>query len=365
MSFYQLTERYPDEESAVAYFEGKRWPQGPYCPKCGSTNVYNANAKRRLPLWKCKDCSRQFTVTSGTVMEGTKLPLRQWLFAFHIVGASKKGISARQLARMMGVTLKTAWHLSHRIRATMAKNTQFFAGGIVETDEAYIGGKRRHRGRGYRGNKIAVQTIVERQHGGTGLAGGGERTTSECTNECPGQAQTVVLNPNAESIDGRSVGANLRKHTDPETTRLMTDESPIYTRVGQSFKSHETVNHKKGDYAHTDPFSGRLISTNAAEGLFANLKRRITGTHHSTSKKHLPRYLEEHDFKYNNRDQPDAAIAESAIANMEGKKLTLFKSKSGAGDSLFDRKVDEQSKHGTRRGMHSKKRRPTGRKKQP
>lgn len=362
LSFYQLTERYPDEESAIAYFEGKRWPNGPYCPKCGSTDVYNANAKRRLPLWKCKDCSRQFTVTSGTVMEGTKLPIRQWLFAFHIVGASKKGISTRQLARMMGITLKTAWHLSHRIRATMANNKQFFSGGVVESDEAYVGGKRRHRGRGYKGNKAVIQVIVERQHGGRGLLPGGKRNPSGCTNECPGQAQTIVLGPE-ERVDGRTVGANLRKHTDPETTRLMTDESPIYDRVGESFKSHETVNHKQGEYARTDPFSGRLISTNAAEGLIGNLKRQIIGTHHSTSKKHLPRYLEEYDFKYNNRDQSDTAIAEAAIGNIEGKRLTLFKSKSGAGESLFDRKRDEQSKHGTMRGMHSKRRRPTGRKK--
>ena len=187
-SFFELTEQYPDEESAIEYFTDHRWPEGPHCPKCGSFSAYDANAKRRLPLWKCGDCDHQFTVTSGTVTEGTKLPLRQWLFAFHILGASKKGISSRQLARMMGVTLKTAWHLSHRIRATMRQDGQFFS------------------------------------HG-----------------------------------------------------------------------------------------------------------------------------------KYNSREQSDTARTEAAIQNMEGKRVTLFKSTSGKGESLFDRRAKEKTKHGTMRGQHMKR----------
>jgi hypothetical protein len=282
-------------------------------------------------------------------MESTKLPMRVWFEAFHEIGGAKKGVSSRQLARKFGITLKSAWHLSHRIRATMKDDRQFFSGGIVESDETYIGGKRRGRGRGYKGNKMAVQVIVERKHGGKR----GQRQ-GECENECPGRAQTIALDQEADKVDGRTVGAKLRAHTDPEKTRLMTDESPIYNKTGEAFKSHETVNHAKKEYARTEPHSGRLVSTNAAEGLFANLKRQITGTHHSTSKKHLPRYLEEYDHKYNNRAKSDTEITEAAVKNIEGRRVTLFKSKSG-GDSLIDTGPGVRRKHGTMRGMHTKR----------
>jgi transposase-like protein len=356
LSFFQLTERYPDEASAVAYFEGKRWPRGVTCVGCGSTNVYNCQARRRLPLYKCRDCDRQFTVTSGTVMNKTHLPLRAWLFAFHMMGGSKKGISTRQIARHLGITIKSAWHLSHRIRATMKENSQFFAGGIVESDETYIGGRRRGRGRGYRGNKIPVQVIVERKRRTPTSSGSSYQPRKECTTECPGRAQTMVLGPSAEKVDGRSVGANLRKHTDPETTHLMTDESPIYDKVGKSFRKHDSVNHKKGEYARTDKTTGVLVSTNAAEGLIGNLKRQITGTHHSVSKKHLPRYLEEYDHKYNNRHKTDTEITEDAISRFaETKPVTLYKSESGQGESLIDTKQGEAREHKTLRGQHMKR----------
>lgn len=367
-AFYALTEQYPDEASAERYFTDKRWPEGPRCTDCGSGEVYDDHSKRKHVQWKCRKCGKQFTVMSGTIMESTKIPLRKWLFAYHLMGGARQGLSARYLARQLGITVKSAWHLTHRIRATMKDDSQFFAKGTVESDETYIGGKRRGHGRGYLGNKIAVQVIVERKHGGGGKGkrGGSRRnqgSASECTTECPGRVQSVVLNPEGGNVDGRSVGANLRKHTDPETTRLMTDESPIYTRLGESFKSHETVDHSKKEYARTDPMTGRLISTNAAEGYNANLKRQILGTHHSTSKKHLPRYLEEHDHKFNNRHLSDKEITEAAIKNMEGRRVTLFKSESGEGESLIDYKQTDKPKHGTLRG--SSKHVRTGKKAEP
>lgn len=245
-----------------------------------------------------------FSVTSGTVMDNTKLPLRKWLFAFHMIGASKKGISGMQLSRMLKVTYKTAWHLGHRIRATMKNDSQMFKG-IVETDETYMGGKKKKgRGRGYRKNKMAVQTIIKRNTEG----------------ELDSQAQTIALN-NGQKVDGRTVGAKLRKHTVPSQTILMTDDSSIYDRVGQSFKEHHSVNHSKEEYVRVDK-DGHLVTTNSAEGLFANLKRQITGTHHHTSKKHLPRYLEEFDFKYNTRTETDTDRTTAAIINIEGVRLT-------------------------------------------
>lgn len=324
VSFFEITERYPDEASAVRYFEEKRWPGGRVnCPACGSVDVLRGHQKkRRRQLWYCHDCEYQFSVTSGTVMEFTKLALRKWLLAFHFLGASKKGMSALQLSRMLHVAYQTAWHLCHRIRETMTRNSQMFTG-IVETDETYIGGKRKGRGRGYRGNKIAVQTIVRRNEHGA----------------LDGQAQTIALN-NGQKVDGRTVGAKLRKHTDPAETVLMTDDSPIYNRVGKGFQEHHSVNHSKEEYVRVDP-DGHLVTTNSAEGLFANLKRQITGTHHHTSQKHLPKYLEEYDYKYNTRTQTDTERTEAAIENIEGKRLTLYKPVDG-GESLYDRAPGEK-----------------------
>lgn len=361
-NFFDLTARYPDEESAEAYFVRMRWPYGPRCTKCHSANVYDCHSSRRQTLWKCRDCGRQFTVTSGTVMEGTRIPLRKWLFAFHMMGGARKGLSTRYLARQLGLPIKTTWHLTHRIRATMKAPAPFFSGGIVESDEAYIGGRRRGRGRGYRGNKIPIQVIVERKKSAPAGSGAGAGSpASECTNECPGRAMSLVLNPSADKVDGRSVGAKLRKYTNPNKTHLMTDESPIYNHVGEFFRSHDTVNHKRGEYARRDPDTGVLVSTNAAEGLIANLKRQILGTHHSVSKKHLSKYLNEHDHKYNNRDRTDTEITETAIRNMEGKRVSMFKSETRTGESLFERKQSEKSATETRRGSSRHVR--TGRKK--
>lgn len=317
LSFFDLTERYPDEASAIRYFEERRWPGGNvHCPKCGSVEVTRGRQKmRRRQLWYCGGCAHMFSVTSGTVLEFTKLPLRKWLLAFHLMGASKKGISSRQLARMLRVTLQTAWHLSHRIRETMVNNLQMFTG-TVETDETYLGGKRRGRGRGYRGNKVAVQTIIRRNRPG--------RHDS--------QAQTIALEH--EKVDGRTVGAKLRKHTRPDRTTLMTDDSPIYNRVRQNFEDSHAVNHQNKVYA-VEADDGCLASTNTAEGYFANLKRKIIGTHHHTSKKHLQRYLEEQDFLYNTRQQSDGERVDVAIGKIENRRLRLYRPKDG-GQSLYD-----------------------------
>lgn len=312
-SFYELTARYPDEASAVLYFERLRWPDGARCTACGSAEVFKGNTQRRAQLWRCAPCGAQFTVTSGTVMDSTKLPLRKWLLAFHLVSASKKGVSALQLSRMLSITYQTAWHLAHRIRATMGNTSSRFSG-IVETDETYIGGKPRWPG--CRRKKVAVQTIVERKREGKA-----------------GRARTIALG--TDNPDGRTVGPKLQKHTHRKHTVLMTDDSPIYDAVGEHFADHHAVNHSKRIYATQAP-DGTLVTTNSAEGLFANLKRQIQGTHHHTSEKHLPRYLDEYDFKYNTREQSDGERAETAIRRMEGKRLTLYESSHG-GAALFER----------------------------
>jgi transposase-like protein len=323
-SFIELTEQFPNEASAIKYFEDLRWGGTVRCVKCGSDNVLRGRQKKRKrQLWYCHACHHQFSVTSGTIMNSTKLPLRKWLFAYHLMGASKKGISALQLSRMLRISYKATWHLCHRIRETMGFEPERFSG-TVETDEAYIGGKKKGHGHGYRGNKIAVQTIVKR---------------NSSSDNHDSIARTVALN-NGEKVDGRTVGAKLRTYTDPAKTILMTDTSSIYDRVGQNFEEHHSVNHTREEYWRREP-DGTIATTNSAEGLFANLKRQITGTHHHVGKKHLQKYLDEFDYKFNTRETSDTDRTEDAIANIEGKRLTLHKSASGHGEHLFDRKKGE------------------------
>ena len=258
---YDVMNEHPDEDSAEQYFVNKRWPNGIRCPKCDHDKVYDAHmrrsSRRRKKMWKCHKCAHKFTVTSGTVMEGTKLPLRKWLAAYHEIGGAKKSMSSRELSRKLGIGLRPAWHLGHRIRASMTENDQKFSG-IVESDEAYLGGRRRRHGRGYRGNKVAVQNIIKRRPATTrrerDLARGHEYS----------KAQTLVLNP-TDRADGRTVGAKLRKHTIPNKTVLMTDKSPIYDAVGDDFREHHTVMHKAQEYVKQEE-DGTLAHTNTAEG---------------------------------------------------------------------------------------------------
>jgi transposase-like protein len=325
-SFYELTERYPDERAAERYFKERRWPDGVRCPRCGGHEVTEGKqARRHRQLWYCTnpDCKKMFSVTSGTVMDSSKLPLRKWLFAYHLMGASKKGMSALQLSRMLKLTYKTAWHLAHRVRESMKRSPRVFSG-TVETDELYVGGRRKNVGHGYRGNKIAVQTILRR---------------NSRRGKHDSQAQTVALS-NGEKVDGRTLGAKLRTHTDPEQTILMTDEATPYARVGRAFKDHRVVNHRAQEYVRVDP-DGTVVTTNSAEGYFANLRRQLTGTHHHTSKKHLPRYLAEHDFKFNTRTASDVARTETAMEGMEGKSLRLYRPASGRGASLYKQRRGE------------------------
>jgi transposase-like protein len=324
-AFFDVAEGFPGEAGAERYFIERRWPGGVRCPKCGTADaVRGVQKKRRRQLWYChaSGCETQFSVTSGTIMEFTKLPLRKWLMAYHFMGSSKKGMSALQLSRMLHVTYQTAWHLCHRIRETMTENSQLFSG-IVETDELYVGGKRKGKGKGYRKNKTAIQTIVKRGRRGT-----------------PGGSKAQTISLGRSEVDGRSVGAKLKTHTEPDKTLLMTDDSPIYNRVGKNFMDHRSVNHSADEYVRIDP-DGKLVTTNTAEGLFANLRRQLDGTHHHTSQKHLPKYLEEYDFKYNNRELSDVERTEAAIENGEGLHLRLYKPAAGSGPSLFDRKVGE------------------------
>lgn len=346
-SFIKLTAQIPDEASAIRYVESVRWPDGVWCPRCGSFGVKRSSRPNRPLEWVCFDCGKQFSVISGTVMQATKLPLRTWLIAWHLMASSRKGISARQLQELLDIRqYRSAWHLAHRIRKAIEQNPNAPPmKGIIETDEVYIGGRRKHMGRGYRGNKVAVQTILQRGRFKTRKIKGGKKRSrfdggglvERGVSEGHSIARSVILHPDAERVDGRTLGAKLRKYTDPSRSRLMTDESPAYLAPGSDYLSHERVHHKKGDYAHVDPKSGRLVSTNEVEGFFANMRRQISGTHHHTSKQHLPRYLTEFDFKFNKRELSGGDRMLATMRNAEGKRLTLYKSEEG-GDALRGRR---------------------------
>ena len=288
-----LDERFTDANAAAEYLEGIRWANGVVCPKCGESEREPyplKNQPRRL--WKCRACRKQFTVTVGTIFESSHIPLHKWLLAFYLLCASKKGMSAHQLHRMLGVTYKTAWFMFHRIREAMS-DPGFSAklSGIVEVDETYVGGKRKGRvGRPGKGDpqKVPVVALVER---------GGRVRSSHVT-----------------TVRARELKGAIRENVDRKA-RIMTDQFQSYKGLDKEFASHEVVNHAEGEYARGD------AHTNTAEGYFANLKRGLNGSYHHVSHKHLHRYLSEFDFRWNAREASDSARTVAALSQAEGKRL--------------------------------------------
>jgi transposase-like protein len=281
---------------ARQYLEGVRWPIGPVCPHCGSISKDHyalAGEKHREGLYKCKDCREQFTVTVGTVFERSKIGLHVWLQAVFLLCSSKKGMSAHQLHRTLGVTYKTAWFMAHRIREAM---TQGFAGplgsgGQVEADETYIGNKRNKPNAKGMHRKHAVFALVERN----------------------GKARSFHI-PN---VTGKTLKPILQKHVKPEVD-LMTDDAMVYKHITQDY-AHSTVNHSKKEYVRGD------VHTNTVEGYFSILKRGIIGTYHHVSEAHLQRYCSEFDFRYNHRTAlgvTDAERANAVLKELGGKRLT-------------------------------------------
>jgi transposase-like protein len=299
-----------DEKAAFAHLEGLLWPEGPTCPHCG-----NADAKRikrfegkatRIGLHKCNECRKQFTVKVGTVFEAAHVPLHKMLQAVYLMSCSKKGVSAHQMHRILQVTYKTAWFLAHRIREAMTADGLPPLGGegkIVEADETYFGNRKERpkftkSGRpvsqnpGGPKNKRAVIALVER--------GGRVRSFHPAAAD----AETV----------GKIVHDNIARET-----RLHTDESSLYKRVGKAFAAHETVAHSNYEYVRDD------VTTNTIEGYFSIFKRGMRGVYQHCSEKHLHRYLAEFDFRYSNRvalGVGDELRSARALKGVVGKRLT-------------------------------------------
>lgn len=289
------------ETEARERLEAILWPNGPVCPHCKkSEKVYRLEGEtNRKGLLKCSECREPFTVTVGTVMESSHVPLVKWLVAFHLMASSKKGFSAHQLHRTIGVTYKTAWFMAHRIRYAMNQADFTPLSRIVEVDETYVGGKPR---------KIAGLGSPER-------AARADRKYTEKTPvlalvERGGNARVMPL----ERVRGRELKA-IMKAKIAKDARIMTDESPNYRGTDKHFASHETVNHSAYEYSRGD------VTTNDAESFFALVKRQRYGTNHQYSKKHTAAYLTETEFRWNTRKVSDEARTDQAVRGIKGKRL--------------------------------------------
>lgn len=304
--------RFHDADAAREWLEAQRWPNGPICPHCGNANrgkITSLKGKAHRPgLYQCGECREQFTVTVGSVMHRSKLPLTKWVAAIHLMASSKKGMSAHQLHRMLGITYQSAWFMFHRLREAM--RTGFGSapiggsGKVVEADETYHGKVETPRprnkysppptkgGRSGPANKRVVLALVER--------GGETRMFHLAT---PDKATVTKI-----------VRENIARES-----RLHTDESKLYTGSAEHFGSHETVKHSAGEYVRGD------VHSNTVENVFSVFKRGMNGVYQHCAEKHLHRYLSEFEFRYNRRSGlgfTDAERARDIVKGADGKRLT-------------------------------------------
>ena len=305
---------YTDANKAREHLESIQWPDGPVCPHCGNVDqarISKMEGKSTRPgVYKCKECRKPFTVTVGTVFERSHIPLNKWVMAAHLMAASKKGISAHQLHRMLGVTYKSAWFMAHRIREAMKEdnNTSGPIGGegkIVEADETYLGkrdGKPSQPDTFISGFGWVSHPKIDNQKKIVALV------------ERGGSARSFMVS----RVDKKTVRNVLFRNADRKSV-LMTDEASVYPAIGAHYADHHTVNHSKKEYAR-----GR-VSTNTVEGFFSIFKRGMKGIYQHCSEAHLPRYLAEFDFRYNRRASLKVSDTERAAMLLEairGKRLT-------------------------------------------
>ncbi len=288
VNLISLVERYHDEDNCRAYLEELRWPDGVSCPRCSSKSISRV---QKYDIFDCNSCRYQFSVTSGTTLHDSHLPLWKWFATAYLMIESKKGISANQVKRTIGVSYKTAWYLCHRIRASMS-GTNGLLKGIVEVDETYVGGKTVGKGHGYKGNKTIVAGAVERS----------------------GKAELSVI----EHADAKTLVKFIQENTAPDV--VYTDEWPAYKALAKMGISHESVNHSINEWA-----KGK-VHTNSVENVWSLLKRSIVGSYHHVSEKHLDTYLEELEWRFNNRENPylfrDTLLKLVESGNLAYKELT-------------------------------------------
>lgn len=300
----QLTDPiYHDEDAARVHFEAIRWPDGRVCPHCGTVgnSTLMQGKTTRAGLYKCKDCRKPFTATMGTIYERSHIPLHKWLLATHLMCASKKGISATQLHRMLGFgSYRTAWFMAHRIREAMRSDDTTpmgSGGGDVFADETYFGrNPDAPKSRTPIRNMNQILTLVDR---------------------ATGRSISMVFNGSITASNIMPVlEANIAKEA-----RLLTDEARHYSGVGKVFADHGTVSHARGEYVSRED---RSITTNQIEGFFGIFKRGMRGIYQHCGKQHLHRYLAEFDFRYTNRAATgcnDADRTRKALEGTVGRRL--------------------------------------------
>lgn len=293
MDMMELMERFGTEEKCRAILEELRWPDGTRCPRCNSVKTSRIHARDQFD---CDTCRHQFSVTSGTIWHDTHLPLRKWFIAIYLTVESKKGMSANQMKRVLGVSYKTAWYLCHRIRAAMTELDPTPLKGTVEVDETFIGGKVKGQGRGrgaYIQNKGVVIGVIQRG----------------------GKVRLQVI----DRTDRKTLHRFIKENTAHDTEMIITDDWKAYRGIGDHDTKHEVINHSTKEYVRGD------IHTNGIENVWSLLKRSVTGTYHKLSIKHLDAYLDELEWRFNNRENPylfrDTLIKLIGSKNLEYKEL--------------------------------------------
>ncbi len=302
MDLISLFEKFGNDEKCRMYLERLRWPEGVRCVRCGSEKISRIYKRNQFA---CDSCKYQFSATAGTIFHDSHLPLMKWFAAIYLLSESKKGMSANQLKRTLKVAYKTAWYLCHRIREAVKDADCTLLNGIVECDETFIGGKgkfmhesvKRRKGI-YKGSQAAGKTMVMgaiQRRGGVRLQVGNRPTKDE-------------------------LQAFVRAKIADECTAIMTDENRSYQGIADSNTRHETVDHFKKEWVRGD------VHTNTLENVWSLFKRSIIGSYHQVSVKHLDRYLDEFEFRFNNRDNPylfrDTLLRLLATSNLEYKNLT-------------------------------------------
>lgn len=298
LNLIKLAQEYADEDKARHLLETLRWPNGVKCPHCQFNEVYRLTQKAgskspaRKGLFSCAACRKQFSVTVGTVFEGSHIPISKWLMAMFIICSSKKSISANQLHRMLDITYKSAWFMAHRIRYAMGGNPIKPLKGTVEVDETFIGGKGDNRMKNIR--QTPVVALIERG----------------------GNMQARVIS----TVSQHNLGKCLNECVSKEAI-VNTDDHPSYKNPLKAYKRHEVVNHSRKEYTRRNP-DGTTAGVNYCESFFSLLKRGVVGAWHHVSREHLPKYADEFSFRWNTRYDTDGERMTKFAPMIEGKRLT-------------------------------------------
>ena len=295
ISVIELGEMFPDEASAITWFESIRWPTERHCGHCGSVDTKEVPNAKPMPYW-CRDCKSYFSVRTGTSIEKSRLPLRKWVFAVYLYVTSLKGVSSMKLHRDLKVTQKTAWFMLHRLREAWSESGLERFGGPVEVDETYFGGERRNMSKAKRKAMNKSRGPV----GKTAVVGAKDRDSNEV------RAEVV------QRTDGATLKGFVREHTEPGAA-VYTDEAAAYR--GMPEFDHEAVNHSASEYVRGESH------TQGIESFWSMLKRAHTGTFHKMSPKHLQRYVNEFSGRHNRRDADTIDQMRGVVAEMTGKRL--------------------------------------------